>query len=76
MSSDSGGGAKYIFKDNVVDSVFKIDDIENLKRLILTLSEDKVFYKRKSKESLDTIHKRFQLEREIKQYEQLYLGLS
>lgn len=76
LSSDSGGGAKYIFKDNVVDSVFKIDDIENLKRLILTLSEDKVFYKRKSKESLDTIHKRFQLEREIKQYEQLYLGLS
>jgi glycosyltransferase involved in cell wall biosynthesis len=72
LSSDSGGGARYIFKDSVSDSVFKLSNPKNFKALILKLYDNKDYYKLKSKESLSIVIERFQLEREVKQYEQLY----
>ena len=75
LSSDSGGGARYIFKENLTDSVFELSNPKNFKALVLKLYNNKDYYTLKSRESLSIVRERFQLEREVEQYEKLYLWM-
>lgn len=73
LSSDSGGGARYILGENQGGYIFS--STKEMVDHIKCLQNDKVLYKDLSKSAVKNVSTRFSLESEINAYKKLYLEL-
>jgi glycosyltransferase involved in cell wall biosynthesis len=73
LSSDSGGGARYILEDNQGGYIYSStkDMVEHIK----CIQNDEVLYKDLSKSAVKNVSARFSLQNEITAYKNLYLKL-
>ncbi len=76
LSSDSGGGARYILKDEAGGYIFNIDQIQELIERINFLRENQGIYDQKRKQAINNIENRFKLDNEISTYENLYCRIK
>ncbi|WP_225035565.1 glycosyltransferase family 4 protein [Winogradskyella sp. SM1960] len=72
LSSDSGGGAKFMLQDMTKDCLFSIDDSADFENKILNLIQDQDLYQSLCKEGLDLVKNRFSIEQEVNSYVKLY----
>lgn len=75
ICSDSGGGTRYIFKEEKGGVVFDLNQPEQFVKLILKFFENKPYFHKKKKEAVITA-KRFDILNEVKAYEFLYQQLG
>ena len=73
LSSNSGGGAKYILKDDKGGFIF--NSTNELVEKIEILLNDKELYSKLKKEAVENVKSRFSLKNEISAYKNLYLKL-
>ena len=73
LSSDSGGGARYILENDNGGYIF--NSTEDLTQKIKTLYSDANKYNELKKKAVENVSKRLSLEREINAYKKLYLKL-
>ncbi len=73
LSSDSGGGARYIVGDNEGGYIYV--NQEDFVSRILQLRENLVFKEELSKKGVERVKSHFSLEKEVDAYQELYLKL-
>lgn len=72
LSSDSGGGAKYIIENENGGFVFNFSNSEKFNKIVKRLFVDKDFYEKKCREAVVVARHKFTLSKEILSYEELY----
>ncbi|REE24463.1 glycosyltransferase involved in cell wall biosynthesis [Winogradskyella pacifica] len=75
LSSDSGGGAKFMLNTMVDDCLFSIYETDDFNHKILNLTHNPNLYKSLRSKGLDLVHKKFSIEREVNSYVELYTNL-
>lgn len=75
ICSDSGGGTRYIFKEENGGVVFDLNQPQQFGELILKFFENKTYFYQKKKEAITTA-KKFDILNEVKVYEFVYQRLG
>ncbi len=71
LSSDSGGGARFIFKDTAKENIFSVNDHKDFIKKLMPFIKDTAYYKRKQRESVQ-IAQQFDVKKEVNAYSKLY----
>ena len=72
MSSNSGGGSRFILEHTLRDLLFELEDIAYFVTVILKLKDDKSYYEKLSEIGISTVKERFLIQKEVELYQQLY----
>ena len=75
VASNSGGGTAYILENERGGYIFERDQKEEFIQKVRRLEENRSTYEQKKKEAVDLVEEKFDLQREIKTYENLYFSL-
>ncbi|WP_179319495.1 glycosyltransferase family 4 protein [Winogradskyella helgolandensis] len=75
LSSDSGGGTKFMLKGIEKDCLFSIYETNDFKNKILNVMLQQDLYLSLQKNGLDLVRKKFSIEQEVRSYVKLYNNL-
>ena len=72
LSSDSGGGAKFMLEAIIRDCLFSIYKPYDFEHKLLSLMNNNDLYMSLRKKGLELVHERFSIEHEVNSYVELY----
>jgi len=75
LCSDSGGGTRYIFRSSKFKNVFSLQKESEIIHELKKLNQDLTYYEMKQQEA-EQIAKEFSSEREVENYEKLYIEIQ
>lgn len=75
LTSNSGGGTRYIFKENKGGVVFNLNDLATFTEPLLLWKNNQEKYKIQSKGARTLVLKKFDITREVEKYKNLYENL-
>lgn len=76
MSSNSGGGSRFILQNPLQALLFELDDTAYFVKTILRLQDDENYYKILREAGVRAVKERFSIAQEVELYHKIYINIS